>query len=568
MERNLCNIVIQNGGSITPLIIPSSETDGMGLMNPSIFIDNDKILVNLRHINYTLYHSENNQQYQHRWGPLVYINPENDIHLKTKNFLCTLNNNLEIEKYSLVDTTKLDIIPKWEFHGLEDARVVRWDKKLYLTGVRRDTTDNGEGRMELSEVIFKNNKVKEISRLRIPAPSLNNSYCEKNWMPILDMPFHYMKWVNSTEVVKVDIDKKTCETVFLSEIPMNIDLRGGSQIIPYGNYRICITHEVNLYNNKLGQKDGKYFHRFVVWDKNWKIVKVSDAFSFMTGEIEFCCGLTHYKNDLLITFGFQDNVAYLLKMPTKFFESYIGLNNKLENFPPIYYVSYITSNDRRIELEKQFIKYGLTNWKSIISTEESDKNNIINGLYLEQLPKTSIACTTSHLKAIKDWYNNSDTSYAIFLEDDVSLETVEYWNFTWNDFMNNLPSDWECIQLTCIRDNLTEVKLKERVWDDWSITSYIINRKYAKQLIDEYYSGEEFNLVIKDTNLQPIPENIIYFLGKTYSIPLFIENINFESIHLRFEKNKIDKKHIDSSNFVLKWWMENGKNVDIKNIDK
>jgi hypothetical protein len=38
-------------------------------------------------------------------------------------------------------------------------------------------------------------------------------------------------------------------------------------------------------------------------------------FSFMEAKIEFCCGMTVYENDFLLTFGFQDNASYLLKVP-------------------------------------------------------------------------------------------------------------------------------------------------------------------------------------------------------------------------------------------------------------
>jgi len=52
----------------------------------------------------------------------------------------------------------------------------------------------------------------------------------------------------------------------------------------------------------------------------------------MDGEIEFCTGLTEYNNNLLITFGFQDNAAYLLKMPIEYFEKYtnVKFSNKKE----------------------------------------------------------------------------------------------------------------------------------------------------------------------------------------------------------------------------------------------
>jgi len=58
-----------------------------------------------------------------------------------------------------------------------------------------------------------------------------------------------------------------------------------------------------------------YNHRFIFWDKDWNYVKVSEAFKFMDGQIEFCCGLAEQGDSLLLSFGFVDNAAYILKMP-------------------------------------------------------------------------------------------------------------------------------------------------------------------------------------------------------------------------------------------------------------
>lgn len=313
--NNLVKEVINFGGELYPLILPANETNGTGIMNPSIYIDGNNILCNIRHVNYTLYHCEGEQLFGNRHGPLAYLNPENDIKLRTNNFLAELNDDFSIKKYNKVDTSKLDITPVWEFIGLEDARVVRWDGKLWYCGVRRDTKTNGEGRMELSEIEISETGVKEINRYRIEPPNDPNSYCEKNWMPVIDMPFHFVKWTNPTELVKVDIKYKTSKTIILKNGIDNLqNLRGGSHVIPFNYGRLCIIHEVDLWKNKLQQKDAKYTHRFVMWDNNWNIKHISEPFSFMDGEIEFCCGLAEYKNDLLITFGFQDNAAYLLKM--------------------------------------------------------------------------------------------------------------------------------------------------------------------------------------------------------------------------------------------------------------
>jgi tetratricopeptide (TPR) repeat protein len=316
--NNLCQLALQKGGSVNYLTLPTNMTEGLGLTNPSILIHDGYYLLNLRHVQYALYHSEGEQKFQTPWGPLAYLNPEDDVTLRTTNYLCQLDpNTLAIDKFQKVDTTKLDVKPIWEFIGLEDCRVVYWNNTLYLTGVRRDTTTNGEGRMELSTI---EDKGKETKRVRIEPPT-KGSYCEKNWMPVLDLPYHYVKWSSPTEVVKVDPIKGTSKTVALVEQKVKLprDIRGGSQVITYGDYYVALTHEVNLWFNEQGKKDAHYYHRFIVWDKEWNIVHYSPEFKFMTGNIEFSCGLAFDGDNFIIPFGFQDSTAFILKLPVTLF---------------------------------------------------------------------------------------------------------------------------------------------------------------------------------------------------------------------------------------------------------
>ena len=100
-------------------------------------------------------------------------------------------------------------------------------------------------------------------------------------------------------------------------------MRGGSQVISIGDYRFALIHETFLSRSPAGRKDGTYRHRFIVWDKDWNIVKVSKRFSFLEAEIEFAVGMCEYGDDYLITFGFQDNAAYLIRVPQKFVKKYI-----------------------------------------------------------------------------------------------------------------------------------------------------------------------------------------------------------------------------------------------------
>jgi hypothetical protein len=315
---NLVEKAVSNGGKLAPIVIPNGLTSGTGLMNPSIFIDDDgDILVNLRHVNYTLYHAENKQRFSSRFGPLSYLHPEKDQRLVTTNYLCRLDDELTMTDYALVEMQTLHE-PIWEFVGLEDARVVQWNGEYFLIGVRRDTTDNGVGRMEYTQIdLDKTNwTVREIHRKRINAPAPDESYCEKNWMPIADRPYTFVKWTLPTEVVYSSPFGQDTEQLFVRHsIVPPADQRGGSQIIKWGSMYICITHEVNLFKNYLGQKDAIYRHRVVIWDEQFNFAGMSKPFSFLDGLVEFAVGAAKQGDDLLISFGFQDNAAFVLRVP-------------------------------------------------------------------------------------------------------------------------------------------------------------------------------------------------------------------------------------------------------------
>ncbi len=323
---NLVQRAVAQGGKLAPIVIPHGLTSGTGLMNPSIFIDSDgDILVNLRHVNYTLYHAENSQKYPSRWGPLSYLHPEKDQRLVTENYVCRLDADLKMTNYAKVEMLDLHT-PIWEFHGLEDARLVQWDDQYFLVGVRRDTTTTGQGRMEYSKVTIDKETwtVKETQRVRIPAPAPDESYCEKNWVPILDKPYHFVKWTSPVEIVKASPEKSECTQVKLKQcIATPMDQRGSSQVIRWKGRYISITHDVDLFKNYLKQKDGIYRHRVLVWNDDLDLVGISSQFSFLDARIEFCVGAAVHDGDLLISFGFQDNAAFVLRTPASIIDALI-----------------------------------------------------------------------------------------------------------------------------------------------------------------------------------------------------------------------------------------------------
>ena len=319
----LCKTILNNGGSIHPLLLPFDKTNGTGIFNPSVYYDNelDKLYVNIRHCQVILYHAEQGL-FENFFGPLHYGHPENDLTLTTTNYFWELNtNNFEYNFISKIDTSLLDIKPIWNFVGLEDCRIVKWNNKIYVSGVRRDTTTNGQGRIELSELNIENDLVKEISRNRLEPPN-PASYCEKNWMPVIDSDFTYVKWCNPTEVVKADLETNTTNQIFLgNSFWYPRDFRGGSQVIDLNkDYRFCCVHTVGLFKSEQGRKNAIYRHCFIIWDKDWNIIRHTPEFSFLDAKIEFCAGLTKYKNNFLLSFGLQDNASYIVSIPQKLME--------------------------------------------------------------------------------------------------------------------------------------------------------------------------------------------------------------------------------------------------------
>jgi hypothetical protein len=249
--------------------------------------------------------------------------------------------------------------------------------------------------------------------------------------------------------------------------------------------------------------------------------------------------------------------------------------NKFENFPPVYYISLEDQYERQSSMNIQLDLLGIKS-KTMITAYDGRivdyrDNELVDGLYFNQMDSGQIAVVMTHLKAIKEWYYNTTTPYAVFLEDDMTFETSQYWDFSWDDLMTSLPKNWKVIQLALIKeDGLKEIDMKfqTRNWWNWSAGAYLITREYAKVLIDDFCDGDRYKLKIKkDSRLIPLIENVIYLAAGTdsYTFPLFTEDTKHLST---FYPNLIEDTHkggqIKSSQFILEWWKKNGKSFKLQ----
>ena len=245
---------------------------------------------------------------------------------------------------------------------------------------------------------------------------------------------------------------------------------------------------------------------------------------------------------------------------------------KLTGLNTVYYTTLEESVDRRKKLEESLREHGVKNIKSIVSKRFAECDDIVTGKYADTLNDGTKGCCVSHLKAIKEWYETTDEEYGFFCEDDLSLNTLEYWNFNWTEFISNLPKDWGCVQMLSIRGDYSDFKIRGRLWDDWSVTAYIIKRECAKYVIDNHIIDNTYHLELKDSDVQPLIENIIYTsAGKVYTIPLFVEDVGFRST---FQDGDGDveygqkRNHYYAHDCVINWWKDYGKNKTIEELMK
>ena len=240
--------------------------------------------------------------------------------------------------------------------------------------------------------------------------------------------------------------------------------------------------------------------------------------------------------------------------------------HKLNYIPPIYYLNLDGQPERRKYLEDHFDYWGIRpdNYTRVSGYDgrNDDLSGILKGRYPENMTSGEVGCTTSHLKAIKHWYDTSDSPYALIMEDDIDLSLARCWNFSWNEFMANLPYDWDVIQLAIICTGSIHVKLHKRFVNDFSTACYMINRHHAEKLIKFHVRGDKYKL---DNGAKPraVADDLIYNSGNTYSMPLFLYRLELgSSIH----PEHIDAIHKGNRDGQLNWWQQEGINYDIKEL--
>ena len=237
---------------------------------------------------------------------------------------------------------------------------------------------------------------------------------------------------------------------------------------------------------------------------------------------------------------------------------------KLKGMPPIYYLNLDGQPERKQYMEDQFKYWEIKNYERISAYDgrDDDLSDIIKGRYPDNMSSGEVGCTTSHLKALKHYLETSDAPCAVIMEDDVDLQIVKNWNFTWKDFYSLVPYDYDVIQLAIICTGPLHVALHKRFVNDFSTASYMITRHHAEKIVKHHVRKDKYKL---DQGVKPraVADDLIYNSGNTFSIPLFLYRIALgSSIH----PEHVDFFHKSSHDGLLQFWTQTGCNLDINEL--
>ena len=226
---------------------------------------------------------------------------------------------------------------------------------------------------------------------------------------------------------------------------------------------------------------------------------------------------------------------------------------KLKNFGPLYYINLDEQPERDTAMQSMCKYWELNPTRiSAFDGRNSSLNHILEGSHDIGISSGEVGCVTSHLKAIKQWYETTDTPYAIFAEDDVSFDTARFWKFTWDEFVEKLPYDWDVVQLAIINPGVVYASMHARWVNDFSTACFMVTRHHAKKLIDHHCVGDKFRLD-QGVKPRPVADDLIYNCGRTYAIPLFHYKIEMgSSIH----PEHIEVFHKGSHQGILNHWKE------------
>ncbi len=239
-----------------------------------------------------------------------YLYPPNMNYIHTENYWVTLDKNKIIKQNKIVVSDNVETEFKRVYNsiqGLEDGRHIFYKNKLYASFTSFEYGKEAKASMVLTHI----NQEKDYIIDKIVHLKYETEKIQKNWVPFiyndkLCFVYSYEPFI----ILEVNPDNGDCKELIKKEFKYRFnDLRGSAPPIWLEEQQayLIMTHEV-IFNDTR-----KYIHRFLLFDKEFNLVKVSIPFYFHKLFIEFSLSIIYDTNSkkLVIPFSYKDGEAFL-----------------------------------------------------------------------------------------------------------------------------------------------------------------------------------------------------------------------------------------------------------------
>ena len=237
-----------------------------------------------------------------------------DGKIRTKNLLVDLcPYTFRVLRYVWLEEPSRRVVES-RILGLEDVRLVSWDNRLFACATVSDMRTDERREMAVLEIDPETGKGLWLGRQEYEAEK-----CQKNWAPTTSVEgLCFVYSYDPLVVLRFNPAIGQCRKLAgdrHSTLAVD-DQRGSSQAISWGDGYLALTHDVAYHKGKR-----RYLHKFLHMDKDWQVIEATQGFFFREGAgVEFCCGMTQFGADVLISFSQEDGppddfkTAYLMRV--------------------------------------------------------------------------------------------------------------------------------------------------------------------------------------------------------------------------------------------------------------
>ncbi|WP_461357404.1 glycosyltransferase family 25 protein [Bradyrhizobium sp. USDA 4454] len=230
---------------------------------------------------------------------------DNGDPIRTRNFLLRLDPDLGVQ-------TSAEILPPADFpiaqfkevQGLEDIRLFSWNGSLWGSSCVRELNADGWCEQLIARIEQRSNSEARLTQWRVLRPEGPRLH-EKNWMPQANgASLHFVYSCGPTRIVN---DRG--ELVSQRDASFAVEqFRGGTPLIEFDQGWLALVHEVQWQNDRRF-----YQHRFVWFDRDNNLSRLSRPFYFKEKGVEFAAGLAWHQDGrrLLISYGVADSESWI-----------------------------------------------------------------------------------------------------------------------------------------------------------------------------------------------------------------------------------------------------------------